>query len=566
MSLKKILLLGSALLSFGAAGASGAMEGHAPGTPRADWSFRDARLIPVQGGGRVKPLDSFAREAVLFATGSKSWKGDGRSWDPLDMVFSWIAFPQHWDHQKFIQVSRLDVRRQVGLDENRTRYSPRELWMNPTLAQYADKIDSGPEQQSKIIGDGRSDAREQELRRVLERMAFFRGIVSGEGWSVIPRPSSKAKPASSPWSVLAGKDPEGNPIRAQFALMLKAYLTGDRAMFESAARGAREIVELAAVGTDPKVLAAEVLYNRLHPFQIAWILYLLAAILWIVARPGKSRWAAWLATILAFTVHVVGFGLRCYVAGRPPVTNMYESIVWVMFGVVVFAAILYAMQRQAILMIVACVLATAGLVAADAAPALMDPGLHPLVPVLRSNYWLTIHVLTITLGYAAFALTLGLANVTLFHYLRKGEGWVGKAAGMNQLTYRAMQFGVVLLAAGTILGGIWADYSWGRFWGWDPKETWALIALLCYLVILHGRYTQWVGQFGFAVWSIVGFLSVLMAWYGVNFILGAGLHSYGFSSGGSAWVSGFTALQLAYVGIAAFSHRRAKARPAPLSR
>src|SRR4029077_25708 len=135
--------------------------------------------------------------------------------------------------------------------------------------------------------------------------------------------------------------------------------------------------------------------------------------------------------------------------------------------------------------------------------------------VLRSNYWLTIHVLTITLSYAAMALTCGIANVTLFHYARAKQGMQAKVMELNQLSYRSMQFGVVLLAAGTILGGIWADYSWGRFWGWDPKETWALIALLCYLVILHGRFTNWVGQFAYAAWTVVGFTSVLMAWYGV---------------------------------------------------
>jgi ABC-type transport system involved in cytochrome c biogenesis permease subunit len=185
----------------------------------------------------------------------------------------------------------------------------------------------------------------------------------------------------------------------------------------------------------------------------------------------------------------------------------------------------------------------------------MDPGIHPLVPVLRSNYWLTIHVLTITLGYAAFALTLGLGNVSLYHYLRNAFGkskkdLSKKVTVLNQLTYRAMQFGVVLLAAGTILGGVWADYSWGRFWGWDPKEVWALVALLCYIVILHGRYTGWVREFGFAAWSVIAFLSVIMAWYGVNFILGVGLHSYGFSTGGRGWVFSFVAAQLVYVLIA----------------
>ena len=107
-----------------------------------------------------------------------------------------------------------------------------------------------------------------------------------------------------------------------------------------------------------------------------------------------------------------------------------------------------------------------------------------------------------------------------------------------------MQFGVVLIAAGTILGGIWADYSWGRFWGWDPKETWALIADVGFLAILHARYAGWLDAFGLLAACPVGYLLVVMAWYGVNFILASGLHSYGFSSGGALAVAIFVAAQL----------------------
>jgi ABC-type transport system involved in cytochrome c biogenesis permease subunit len=226
---------------------------------------------------------------------------------------------------------------------------------------------------------------------------------------------------------------------------------------------------------------------------------------------------------------------------------MYESVIWVSLGVIFFGGILYYLQKQAVVFAIACGLATVALIAADAAPAMLDPSINPLVPVLRSNYWLTIHVLTITLGYAAMMLTLGTGNATLYFYLKKPKDLQAKVASLNYLTYRAMQFGVVLLAAGTILGGVWADASWGRFWGWDPKEVWALIALLCYVAILHARYSGWVGQFGYAAWSVISFLSVLMAWYGVNFVLGVGLHSYGFSSGGAAWVSGYVLVQLAFV-------------------
>jgi ABC-type transport system involved in cytochrome c biogenesis permease subunit len=121
-----------------------------------------------------------------------------------------------------------------------------------------------------------------------------------------------------------------------------------------------------------------------------------------------------------------------------------------------------------------------------------------------------------------------------------------------------MQFGVALLAAGTILGGIWADFSWGRFWGWDPKEVWALIALLGYTTVIHARFTGWMKPFGFAAWTVVSFTLVLMAWYGVNFVLGVGLHSYGFSSGGFTGVMFFTLLQLAYVGWAVVVKRGKK--------
>ena len=121
-----------------------------------------------------------------------------------------------------------------------------------------------------------------------------------------------------------------------------------------------------------------------------------------------------------------------------------------------------------------------------------------------------------------------------------------------------------MLAAGTILGGVWANYSWGRFWGWDPKETWALIALLCYILALHGRLAGWWTQFGLAVASVVCFLAVLMAWYGVNFVLGKGLHSYGFGIGGETYVAIFVALDLLFVAFAIWRCRRSASSVAEL--
>jgi len=164
----------------------------------------------------------------------------------------------------------------------------------------------------------------------------------------------------------------------------------------------------------------------------------------------------------------------------------------------------------------------------------------PLQPVLRDNFWLTIHVLTIVSSYAAGGLAWGLGILSLGHYLlgqyhddgRGGRQAPAACATLAGFIYKAMQVAVLLLAAGTILGGLWADVSWGRFWGWDPKEVWALVSLLAYLIVLHGRYAGWIGNFGLAAGSVLGAAVIGMSWYGVNFLLGAGLHSYGFGQGG----------------------------------
>lgn len=211
----------------------------------------------------------------------------------------------------------------------------------------------------------------------------------------------------------------------------------------------------------------------------------------------------------------------------------------------------------------------------------------PLMPILRDNVWLTIHVLTIVSSYAAGALAWGLGNIALFYYLfgkyrdplvphdlpaghrpaghdplaplelhpqsRRPPEACHALAGYN---YRTIQVAVILLIAGTILGGLWADVSWGRFWGWDPKEVWALISGLVYLAILHGRYAGWFGNFGLAAGTVAGMTAIMFSWYGVNFVLGAGLHSYGFGTGGQMEVGLVVLANWIFLGLAAGRYHR----------
>jgi cytochrome c-type biogenesis protein CcsB len=512
-----------------------------PAAPHSGWDFSPIALTPIQNGGRIKPLDSYAREVVTFVTGRANFQG----WDPVELIISWTANPESWENTQLILAQREDVKRQINLEEKRQRFTPAELLKNFALAQYADLMARDPSKLSTPpnIAQGeltKKNEREEELRRVIERLGIFHQHVAGKAWQIIPQFGD------TPW--LAVDSQEGGEraqlVRSRFLNVLQAYRANDQRYFDQYSKEFREQIESMVTGWSDSQRShakAEVLYNHLRPFQWSWVIYLIAGLLF-VARSAGARFPIGVplgATLAGMALHASGIALRCYIAGRPPVTNMYESVVWVSFGLLVFSMILYRVTRNFMAPAVAS----------------FDPSIRPLVPVLRSNYWLTIHVLTITLGYAAFALTSGIANVTLFQFVKPKSGSQAKVMQLNQLAYRSMQFGVVLLAAGTILGGIWADASWGRFWGWDPKEVWALIALLSYVTILHARFTGWVDQFGFTVLTVAAFMSVLMAWYGVNFILGKGLHSYGFSSGGATFVATFVTLQLGYIAFVALARK-----------
>jgi len=527
-----------------------------PGARREGWGFRSVGDLPIHVAGRVKPFDTYAREVSLYLTGSRRFDG----WDPSEFLLSVITAPQAWDDREFLQVGREDVRKQIGIDGAKTRFSPRQLIRESHLAQYAETISRGENALAKppIVGGApKQDPRDKELKTVLDRLGTYRAMVTGQGWPVIPRPAPEA------WATLADGvlTAADEPLARRYADLIRAYATQDKTAFDAAAVELHSQLRATIPGwtsADDRRLTVESIYNRSRPFMVSWVLYLGAALLGALAAASVPRLtvpAVGLA-LAGLVVHTAGMGMRIWIAGRPPVSNMYESVIWVSFGTLLFAFVIWLRQRQLILITVASALSALMLIVADSAPAVMDPSIHPLVPVLRSNLWLTVHVLTITLGYAAFALTLGLGNVVLFHFLRGGPGNAARVTNLNQLTYRAMQFGVVLLAAGTLLGGVWADYSWGRFWGWDPKEVWALIALMGYLIILHARYTGWVGQFGFAAWTVVGFSLVVMAWYGVNFVLGVGLHSYGFSTGGRGVVATFLLAQFAFVAAAALLRER----------
>lgn len=540
-------LLAVALL---VASLAGVARAQGPPTPTAD-QLAPLGQVAIQQGGRLKPMDTFARELVREITGKERFQGQPALW----VLLRWLADPEAAVKEPAIELRNLALKERLGLEADGRWYSLERLQGLPTLEEIRQDL------MARLQAGEKLDSQEREEEALLGRMHALSGLLSGELLTVVPDPKDLHNPWSPPHAVSPTLHPPGAPerVRQAFVPLLEAARRGDGAAVRKAATELQAV--LAGLGPYPAAgdLAREVHYNDLHPFGKAWVLYLVALLLLLGA--GLSRGTLLYRfglgfTVAGFAMHAYGFWLRSLIAGRPPVTNMYESVIWATFGAVLFALVLEAFARGRSFLVAATATATIGMVLADNLPAVLDPTIQPLAPVLRNNFWLTIHVLTITLGYAAFLLALGLGHMVLWQYLKDPRSRADLKQ-LNNALYRALQIGVLFLAAGTLLGGVWANYSWGRFWGWDPKEVWALIALLGYLALLHGRFAGWIRDFGLAAGSVIAFMGVLMAWYGVNFVLGAGLHSYGFGTGGTTWVAAYLVAELAFVGLVTWRVKRA---------
>lgn len=493
--------------------------------------FSGLETVPIQENGRKKPFLVFADETLMGITGKTSVDKDGKTLGSVEVVASlWLA-PEGWEKQPLILLTDKKLREKTGLDPMRKRFSYDELASNDKLRSLLDEAAQSRAKNPKA----KPDPLLKSVSDTGMKLAAFEGLFSGRTVTLLPT-------GAAAWSVL----PAGDAASGRLG---EGLSSGNQTAFDEGLRmlRAEQAAENPHFQADPQKISVETFYQRLHPFRWAWMLYLVAGIALLVSGGRPSGYAlAWIFTLGGFLLQIAGFVCRILVSGRAPVTNMYESVVWVAFGTILFALIFEAIHRCRYFLLGAVPVAVVSLILADTQPVILDRSIHPLVPVLADNFWLTIHVLTITLSYAAFALALGVAHIALIKIVAGSK----PSKLLYNYLYRTLQVGVLLLATGTILGGVWANYSWGRFWDWDPKETWALIALLGYLFLLHGRIAGRWGDFGMAVGAILAFQSIVMAWYGVNFVLGVGLHSYGFGSGGFPVALAFVLAELAFVTVA----------------
>jgi cytochrome c-type biogenesis protein CcsB len=583
-----------------------------------DW--KAWRSLPVQDGGRQKPLDSLAWETWRLLGNRVSFT-DPQTNQPLDATAFYVAtmldsptwdkkpasqalvvpggqIPakagttsaagtcsgcaapggDKWDAMPLLVVDSLEMRKLLGMAADQKYIAPRDLQQAQIESPRSQQPTTFMVWAQQLVFKQENELSPLEKKGVdlFDRLRAYEDHRAGRRLEILPLADSAEKQWISLESLVRMKmddetDPSGSvrELCATFSDLRAAYLAHSPAAFNEASHKflglVREMGPLLGAYPSHRLIDLEVAYNHWAPFRFAWVLMLVACLCvslhlgsgWKLLYPlGMASYAAGMVAL------VIGFFMRVTISGRAPVTNMYESVVHVGFGVAAIGLILELIYRKRFIAVAAAAVSTVALVLADNCPSVLDSSLQPLQPVLRNNFWLVIHVMTITLSYAALALAMGIANITLGYYLVRSENRAAIEA-LSRFTYRALQVGVVLLATGTFLGGMWAAYSWGRFWGWDPKEVWALIALLGYLAVLHSRFAGWVKHRGLAALAVGCFALVIVAWYGVNFVLGAGLHSYGFGGGGKLFMGSLIGVEALYVAAALWRSRKSSGSGKP---
>ncbi|MAX65958.1 MAG: hypothetical protein CME66_03390 [Halobacteriovoraceae bacterium] len=455
--------------------------------------------IPVLAGGRVKPYYVLAKESIKFLTGKSSYNNEkpGLTFCRLllqNYTETSINFP--------ILIEHVKTKAFLELNEDETTLGSQELLTKKELIR------------SEIISLKENNSYKKDLTKLFNRIATLEKIQTAQALTVYTKTDSTNEWKSLSELSFPSLDLVNKAIEESKSLYTKDH--GDDYLLE-------------------------LTYVKSHIFSYALLVALVGIFLTVLM---KNNTAGVVASILALAMQTAGMIMRILISGRAPITNMYETVMFSGFGALIIALCILYFKRDKIFLLAGLGYNILCLFMMMFANNMLNSSISPLVPVLRDNFWLSTHVTTIILSYAALALSWMVANITLFK-MRLNKLTSKEYRYYQTLIYTCIKVGIVLLAAGIILGGVWADYSWGRFWGWDPKETWSLIVLLFYMVIVHGRYSNWINTHRFIILSAAGFMTVMMAWFGVNYILASGLHSYGFSEGGAIFLGSFFAVQIA---------------------
>lgn len=366
------------------------------------------------------------------------------------------------------------------------------------------------------------------------------------------------EPLVSLWQTLnAG---EGSPYAAQItALLSDMAMEWDRGDYDLWGKNAETIRELVIASPvfqqhyDPAKLYLENAYNRINPVFWIMICYLLTAGLVIAGKPQMAGWLCALGLLMQITT----IAMRVYILSRPPVATLYETLLFASAFIILTVYILFLRNRN---YLVLCGGAVASLILLVISQGFIQgDSFSVLVAVLNTDFWLATHVVCIVIGYGACIVAALIAHFYLLqpYLLRRHYITPSLADNTASLLLPMTVTALFFTGVGTLLGGIWADQSWGRFWGWDPKENGALLIVIWLIWILHGRLSGHFRDARFVTALALTNIPVALTWFGVN-LLGVGLHSYGFISGIAYGLLAFCVLQIIIIGLLVLIYKRHK--------
>jgi ABC-type transport system involved in cytochrome c biogenesis permease subunit len=418
----------------------------------------------------------------------------------------------------------------------------------------------------KAVDDKKRDLFDRKVMDLWSSLGIYQKYAHLGGPHAIPPVGREG----GEWLTFRDGKKVGNPYVAKYKVILEAYAAGEIETFNEGVKDlAKDMGSYQASASSSA--STEVVFNHFSPFEKCAALYGVVFVLTLIsflllgldkaAASENVRDAAfWLAVFVAI-VHTIALMVRISLTGRPPVTNLYSSAVFIGWGCVLLCLVLEYLFPKGLGTLVASVLGGLTLIVAHNLAASGDT-MEVLVAVLDTNFWLATHVVCITMGYTATFVAgfLGLVYVVMGVFTRGLDREMSQI--LTKMIYGVVCFATLLSFTGTVLGGIWADQSWGRFWGWDPKENGALIIVLWNALLLHARWGGLAKSRGIALLAIGGNIVTAWSWFGVN-MLGVGLHNYGFMPGHLFWMLTFVGSMLLLIGIGNLPEKYWKSLNAP---
>ena len=493
-----------------------------------------SRLVIQDVGGRMKPAHTFASELVRKVAQTEDFKG----MKPSQVLLSIIENPRLWFEVPVIYLEKGNskIREDLGLPTD-AKYARLSDFIT-ARGEYKIKEEVAEAQKKKI-----QNKFEKDLIKIDRRIGLLYGAIGGGILKIYPVPGDENNKWVSQPETFNAKFNEQDSLFVRKSLPLYVQLlqtakrTNDYSKASQILDGIKKYQQQKGADVYPSdsKIETEIAYNEFNVFSKLFRYYSLTSILLIAFVILQifydKKWLSYLikfligVVIFLFLMHTGGLMARWYISGNAPWSNAYESIIYVAWATLLFGLYL---GRKSALTISAATFVTA-IILMIAMGNWLDPEIANLQPVLNS-WWLLVHVSIIVASYGPLSLGMILGVVALFLIIftntknkKKMEINIKEITIVNEM---AVTVGLVMLTIGNFLGGMWANESWGRYWGWDPKETWALISIMIYAFVLHMRLIPGLrGRYTYNLWSVIAYASIMMTYFGVNFYL-SGLHSY----------------------------------------